>query len=106
MIEKNVAFTVADSKTIEKVINKDVVMINHMILPQGDALPEHYANSNVFMIVARGTVTLQLDEQEEHKYKSGNIVQIPFKTKMNVMNKDPQILELFVIKAPGPDAMK
>lgn len=105
MVEKYVRFTVTNEKTIEKVIDQDLVAINHMVLPQGDSLPEHYANSNVFMVVARGTVTLRLDEQEDHKYEAGNILQIPYKTKMNVSNKDPQVLELFVVKAPGPSAM-
>jgi quercetin dioxygenase-like cupin family protein len=69
-------------------------------------LPEHYSNSNVYMIVVRGTLTLQLDEQEPHKYGKGNIINIPFHTKMNVNNKDEEVLELFVMKAPNPRIYK
>jgi hypothetical protein len=41
-------------------------MINHMIFPKGDFVPDHHANSHVHMIVVRGNLTLQLDEQEPH----------------------------------------
>ena len=46
--------------------------INHMVLGKSDVLPEHYSNSNVYMIVIRGQVTLRLNEQEEHVYPSGS----------------------------------
>ena len=102
MLEKTKQFTRTDEKTIEQVIDQDVVMINHMVLPKGDALPEHNANSNVFMTVVRGTVTLQLGSQEAHTYVHGNIIEIPFGTRMNVSNQHDETLELFVVKAPGP----
>ncbi len=105
MLEKQYTFTKGDEKTIERVIERDEVMINHMILPQHAALPQHNANSNVFMIVARGQVTLQLDDQPAHRYEAGQIIEIPFRTLMNVSNQDEPILELWVIKAPGPHLM-
>ena len=75
--------------------------INHMVLPKGAALPEHYSNSHVYMVVTRGRVT-QLDDQDEHDYPAGSIINIPYKTKMNVFNQEEDIVELFVIKAPSP----
>lgn len=54
MLEKPYAFAGGEEKTIEQVIDRDEVMINHMILPLGAALPQHNANSNVFMTVASG----------------------------------------------------
>ena len=58
------------------------------------------------MIVARGTVTLALDEQEEHSYTKGAILNVPYKTKMNVFNKNEEILELFIVKSPSPLSYK
>lgn len=106
MIEKAVQYTRGDSKVIEQVINREAVMINHMILPQGEALPEHEANSKVYMTVIRGEVSLRLDDQAESRYPEGTIVQIPMRTKMNVFNQAKEVLELIVIKAPGPEALK
>lgn len=106
MIEKKYTFTQTDDKIIEKIIDDDHAVINHMILPKGKSLPEHYSNSNVYMVVVRGNITLQLNEQEEHSYPAGSILTIPYKTKMNVFNKNDQLLEFFVFKAPSPKTFK
>lgn len=105
MIENNVPFTRSEEKVIERIIDEEAVAINHMILPEGTGLPEHFANAPVYMIVARGQITLQLDDQEAHRYEAGNIVRIPYKTKMNVTNTAAAITELFVVKAPGPRSL-
>ena len=106
MIEKTYDYSLEDLKKVEKLIDDDPMMLNHMVFPMNQGLPEHYSNSNVYMIVVRGTLTLQLEEQEPHKYSKGNIINIPFHTKMNVNNKDEEVLELFVIKAPNPRIYK
>ena len=102
MLEKTYTFSNGNEKKIEKIIDDQAVMINHMIFPEGEGLKEHYSNSNVYMIVIKGAVTLQLGDQEPHRYEAGQIINIPYHIKMNVNNRDPEILELFVIKAPGP----
>jgi quercetin dioxygenase-like cupin family protein len=102
MIEKQVNYTISQQKVIERIIEDDNVAINHMVLRHSEALPEHFANSNVYMIVARGGVTLRLDAQEPHAYPAGSIVLIPHRTKMNVSNQGNDVLELFVVKAPSP----
>jgi len=106
MTEKAHSFQKIDQKVIEKIIDEDVVNINHMVLPQGERLPQHYTNSNVFMIVSRGMVTLILNDSEPHSYIAGNIIEIPYNTKMDVLNNHPDVLELFVVKAPGPKAYR
>lgn len=73
-----------------------------MILQKGDALPEHYTNSNIYMIAVRGSISLQLGAQDEHTYPAGSIIAIPYKTKMNVRNNHEEVLEFFVVKAPSP----
>ena len=106
MIEKNHPFTPTDDKLIEKLIEDDHVAVNHMVLPTGEALPEHSTNSNVTMIVVRGTVSLALDGQEVHPYPKGAVLSIPFRTRMNVSNRNADVLELFVVKAPSPRSMQ
>ncbi len=103
MVEKKYNYTVSENKTIERIVADDHVNVNHMILPKNDRLPEHYSNSNVYMIVISGKVTLILDDQEEHKYSKGEILNIPYNVKMNVVNLDDELVELFVLKAPAPD---
>ena len=102
MIEKEYTYQVGKEKKIERLIMDDHVNINHMILPKGERLPEHFSNANVYMIVISGTVSLILNDQEQHTYAKGAILNIPNKTKMNVLNNDEQVVELFVVKAPAP----
>ena len=102
MIEKDFNFSNGDTKLIEKIISDGNVDLNHMIFPKDEGLPVHNANSNVYMIVIRGQLTLQLDDQEPHNYARGKIINIPYGTKMDVGNKDDEVLEIFVVKAPSP----
>jgi quercetin dioxygenase-like cupin family protein len=105
-IEKTLAFTQTESKIVERIIEDQNVGINHMVLRKGEALPEHFTNSNVYMIVVRGGITLQLGDQETHAYSSGSIINIPYNIKMNASNQNPSVLEFFVIKAPSPPFYK
>jgi quercetin dioxygenase-like cupin family protein len=105
LIEKEFSYSISDKKTIEKIIEDDNVGINHIILPKGEKIPEHYSNSNVYMIIISGTIALRLGDQQEHVYEKGSIITIPFETKMNGRNKDDELLEFFVVKAPSPKMM-
>lgn len=102
MIEKSYAYATDDGKHVEKLIDDDPVMINHIVLPKGEFIPEHHANSHVHMIVVRGNLTLELGEQEPHVYRRGAIVNIPFNTFMKVRNDHEEVLEFFVVKTPSP----
>ncbi|MBN2652090.1 MAG: cupin domain-containing protein [Spirochaetales bacterium] len=102
MVEKVYQMVVGDDKTIERVIADENLHFNHMILNKGEALPEHFSNSTVYMSVVRGVVTLMLDDQVSESYEAGKVLKIPFNTKMNVMNNDEKVLELYVVKAPAP----
>lgn len=106
MLEKIYQFTKPEEKCIEKIIDDENVVLNHMILTKDTGLPEHYSNSNVYMVIIRGTMTIQLDEQEAHRYQSGQILNIPYNVKMNVKNLDDDILEFFVVKSPNPKDYK
>ncbi len=102
MIEQTFQMAHNDSHTIEKVIADENVHFNHMILGKGEGLPEHFSNSNVYMTVVRGLLSIGLDEQEIHAYPAGTVLKIPKDIKMNVKNLHDHTLELIVVKAPAP----
>jgi quercetin dioxygenase-like cupin family protein len=93
-------------KKVEKVIQDDNLDYIHMVFNQGEGLPLHFSNSNVYMTVLQGTLSIKLDEQPVHKYEAGTLLTIPYHTKMNVRNEDKALLELLVIKAPAPKHYK
>lgn len=102
MIEQIFKLSRADNKAVEKVIFDENVHYLHMVFNKEEGLPEHFSNSNVYMTVIRGRLSIGLDDQEVHEYEAGTLLKIPFKTKMNVKNMYPETLELIVVKAPAP----
>ncbi|KUO74687.1 MAG: hypothetical protein APF77_03620 [Clostridia bacterium BRH_c25] len=109
MLEKRYDFTIVEEelneRVIEKIIDDDNVVINHMLLMKDTGLPEHYSNSNVYMIIISGQMTIKLNDDEPKVYTKGSILNIPFNTKMNVNNYSEELLEFFVVKAPNPKDM-
>lgn len=102
MVEQKFKMTLGDKKLVEKIIQDENLHYFHMIFNKDEDLPEHYSNSVVYMTVIRGKLSIQLDDQEIHEYEAGNILKIPFKTKMNIKNLHEDTLELIIIKAPAP----
>lgn len=101
-MEKIYSFKQSADKLIEKILDDDVVMINHIILNQGEALPEHDSNSNVYLLIIRGTLTIKLADEPEKGYENGSIVNIPGKITMNISNRGVEQVEFFIVKAPSP----
>ncbi|MPM71029.1 hypothetical protein SDC9_117992 [bioreactor metagenome] len=106
MIEKNYKYLLTNEKVIEKIVDDENIHLNHMVLVKGTGLPEHYSNSNVYMVIVRGTMTIKLNDEEANNYTIGDILKIPYNTKMNVNNFHEDILEFFVFKTPNPKNYK
>ncbi|WFD10847.1 cupin domain-containing protein [Tepidibacter hydrothermalis] len=106
MIEKLYKYSTTDEKAVEKIIMDENINYIHMVFNKNEGLPEHYSNSNVYMTVLRGVLSIGLNDQEIHEYKKGDILQIPFNTKMKVNNLHDDVLELIVVKAPAPSNYK
>ncbi len=91
-----------EDKTIEKVILDENIHYLHLILPNGDGLPEHFSNATVYMTVVRGKLSIGLNDQNILNYEGGTLLKIPYNTKMNVKNLHDEALELIIVKAPAP----
>lgn len=102
MIEKTYSISTGDEKAIEKVIFDENIHYIHMVFNKEEGLPEHFSNSNVYMTVIRGILSIGLNDQDIHEYAKGTLLKIPVDTKMNVNNRHDETLELIVVKAPAP----
>ena len=102
MVEQVYQLETGDKKVVEKVIMDENIHYIHMVFNKDEGLPEHYSNSNVYMTVVRGKLSIALDDQEIHSYEAGTLLKIPENTKMNVKNLHDPVLELIVVKAPAP----
>ena len=103
MIEKEYKLSKTNEKTIEKVVFDDNLNYLHMVFNQNEGLPEHFSNSNVYMTVIKGKLSIELDDQEVHVYEASTLLVIPINTKMNVKNLHLETLELIIVKAPAPN---
>lgn len=101
-MEKIYKFKKSESKVIEKLIDDDAVMINHIILGKGEALPVHDSNSNVYLLIVRGVISIKLDKQDIKQYEDGNIINVDANITMQISNNNEKTLEFFVVKAPSP----
>lgn len=104
MIEHVFELSKTDEKAVERIVFDENVHYLHMVFNQNEGLPEHFSNSNVYMTIIRGTLSIGLNDQEIHEYTRNQMLKIPVKTKMNVRNLHPETLELIVVKAPAPSA--
>lgn len=102
MVEQIFKLSLGNERAVEKVIFDENVHYLHMVFNKEEGLPEHLSNSNVYMTVVRGRLSIGLDDQEIHEYDAGTLLKIPFQTKMNVKNLHDETLELIVVKAPAP----
>jgi quercetin dioxygenase-like cupin family protein len=103
MVEQVFKISITDEKAVEKIIFDENINYIHMVFNKNQGLPEHYSNSNVYMTVVRGLLSIGLDDQEIHEYPKGSLLKIPVDTKMNVRNLHKDVLELIVVKAPAPN---
>jgi len=105
VIEKVYRYTVSNDKIIEKIVDDEHVNVNHMVLIRDTGLPVHVSNSNVYMVIVGGAMTIGLDDEPANLHQAGEILAIPFNTKMEVTNQHDEVLEFFVVKSPNPKDM-
>lgn len=102
MVEQVFTLSRGNGKAVEKVVFDENLHYLHMVFNKGEGLPEHFSNSNVYMTVVRGRLSIALDDQDVHEYEAATLLKIPFQTKMNVRNLHDDTLELIIVKAPAP----
>lgn len=101
-MERSYCFSSTPEKRIEKIIDDDVVMMNHILLNKGDFVPRHRSNSNVYLIVVNGSISLVLEGTREVEQQAGHVISIPYGLDMEISNRQDAQLEFFVVKAPSP----
>lgn len=102
MVEQVFALSKGNEKAVEKVIFDENLHYLHMVFNKTEGLPEHFSNSNVYITVVRGKLSIGLNDQEIHEYETGTLLKILYQTKMNVKNLNEETLELIIVKAPAP----
>lgn len=98
---KEYSFTESGARLIERIVDDENTNINHVVLPEGEGLPPHSTNSNVYPLALKGAAEVRLNG-EPKELSVGEILAIPFGTKMELNNTKSETYEMFIIKAPAP----
>ena len=106
MIETVYTYASGERKAVDRLIEDENIQYIHVVFESKDGFPLHHSNSNVYMTVVRGILSIGLGDQEIHTYVAGSVLKIPSMTRMNVRNEDAEPLELIIVKAPAPSKMK
>lgn len=102
-MEKNYGFTFGSEKVIEKIVDDhgdfNEIQINHVTLLNGDGLPVHQANANVYLIILKGVMTAAFNGMHSKAYSAGEIINVPKNTQMDISNRETQLLDFMIVKA-------
>lgn len=90
----------SNEKVVKNVISNEDFNYLQIVLNKGDKLAKYLSNTNTYITVVRGTLSISLDKQELHQYNTGILLKIPINTKIDVKNLHDDVLELIVIKVP------
>lgn len=97
-------FTSSREKTMERLVSHPNAAISHMILPAGESVEGHKAGTNVYFIITHGMITVRHSQTQEEKYVQGHVIHLPPDTWMELRNEGPGQLEMFIVRAPNPEA--
>ncbi len=104
MIEQIVKLTQGNEKVVERLLVDENIHYAHIILPGNESVPQHMTNAKgMYMTIIRGTLSIELGEQGIHEYSAGTMIKIPINIPMTIHNKNEDVLELVVVKAPAPE---
>jgi quercetin dioxygenase-like cupin family protein len=97
-------YRIDSSQKVQRLLLDDHLQAIHMCFAKGEGLPPHNANSNVYMTVLLGCLSIGLNDQPTAEYAAQTLLKIPQGTRMNVNNVHVETLELMVFKVPAPQA--
>lgn len=94
----------------DKVGNRKLVDEKHLLVMQialkpGQTVPAHNANSNVHLLVMRGSLTVNLSGVA-HEAKEGDLLPVAYQTPMTIKNVGADNATFLVLKTPNPSEMQ
>lgn len=102
MVEKVYTMTMGDEAVFEQVIADENLQYSHIIFHKGEGPAPHNTDSNAYVTVLRGTMSVTLADQGVKVYEAGTIMNVPIETEMSIKNLHDSVLELIIVKAPPP----
>lgn len=98
MMEKIYPFTQTEQEIFENIFTHEALLMNHVVVPPHKIFPKHPTDAEVYVLIAKGVLSLKLEDYETQCYKAGQLVYIPKHIDSELGNLSELPLELFVIK--------
>lgn len=107
MSPERFSFSTGDASLRERVVDQPDrwnLLIAHVVLAVGESVPKHPTDSEAFVTVVRGTLTLELEGLAETQHPRGTVLHLAKGSPMAPRNEGTEVVEFFVIKTPHPVA--
>lgn len=101
MITEHV-WTRTDASLFETLVDRDEVMINHVVVPAGGGFPAHPTDATVCIQILRGILSITTEMNGAVLHGPGKIIEVDRQTMVKLENGGEGCLELLVVKAPHP----
>ena len=88
-----------------KIADEKHVLMMQVALKPGQEVPEHKANSNVHIVVLKGSVVFTLAGKDVPA-KEGDLVPVAFGTQMQIRNDGKENATFLIVKTPNPSEMR
>ncbi len=88
-----------------KLIDEKHLLLMQIALLPGQTVPQHNANSNVYLLLLEGAVIVTLNGVE-HPIQKGDLLPVAFGTPMSIRNAGNENATFTVWKTPNPSEMK
>ncbi len=88
-----------------KLVDEKHLFVMQVALKPGQQVPQHNANSNVYLLIVEGEVIVTLDGKDTIATK-GDLLPVSFKTLMSVRNASKENASFLNIRSPNPSEMK
>lgn len=98
MIEKLFKYSLTDKDLFENIISDDNLKLNHVVIESGKIFPRHKTDAEVYIIILKGELSIEIGDQDEKRFGVGDVINIPFGIDSTLGNKGDEITEVFVVK--------
>jgi len=94
----------ADKMGNRKIVDEKHLLVMQIGLKPGQSVPRHNANSNVYLLVGKGNLTVNLDGVD-NRGKEGDLLPVAYQTPMIIKNTGSVDATFLVFKTPNPSEL-
>ena len=91
-------YQLTDKEIIENIFDNETYLMNHVVMPRGKTFPKHPTDSEVTIIVLRGTLSAGANDDQPVLVKRGQVLQVEKGTESLLFNAGEDSVELIVLK--------